>query len=922
MDKEESEKQITRIIEKYENLTPTERKHYNEANTRKNFILPLFEALGWDTRSDDVPEEERASGKRVDYAFKINGITKFFLEAKPLSADLDELRWAEQAIWYAYHKSVPWVVLTDFESIKVFNAEWDEQDAERNLVFEVSYKDYLTNDKLWFLSRLSIEKGELDEYAEREFKKPKRVAVDKQLVSDLLMWRDKLYVDFSGYNPLIDKKKIAENVQKVLNRIIFIRSCEDRGFEEKSLQEIVRNWEESKRKSDDLINNLRVLFREFDKNYDSKLFEERILFESEKFVVDDSTLAEVIKETYKGSRGIRWNFNDINADVLGSVYEQYLGQIHREDGEEKKSSKRKSQGIYYTPRYIVDYIIENTLGQLLKNKPAHEASKIKILDPACGSGSFLIKAFEVLDEHIRRENRQKGTDALINYARKLTILTSNIYGVDLDEEAVEIAQLNLLLKALEKRERLPNLSHHIECGNSLISGAEAELEKYFGKDWKDKKPFNWKDKFSDVFKQGGFDVIIGNPPYVRPEQVNKKDRNFFIDNDYFSKFFGRFDLYVLFIEQSLKLLKNDGYFSFIIPYSFLTQNYAKKIREWILKDFILISILDLSHVRVFSGAEVMSCVFVIRKRKPDTNAQVLILKPIEIGEFANKYNIAQTRLLKMPQFMIRTDLSEDADFIINKIKNNSYPLGKFCYCVVGLVPHDSKTGESKNRLIHKERKGESFKPYIEGKNMDRYVINWDNKFIDYQPALMHRPKFPELFENNKIIIRRITTDRGLISTYDDSNFYTNDGLTLCVQWFNLGAVKIKDVYPEKDLQMSKKYDLKFILALINSKLINFYFKKVLHTGLHVYPEAVRHLLVPKIDFSNNKEGEQYDELVKLANKMLKLNKDLQKFDPILYEEEYKELKSEIDKTDKEIDEKVYKLYGLTPEEIKIVENKD
>lgn len=879
MSRQEGEKQITRLIEKYENLTLAQRKQYNEANTRKNFILPLFEILGWDTRSEDVPEEERASGKRVDYAFKINGITKFFLEAKPLSADLDELRWAEQAIWYAYHKSVPWVVLTDFESIKVFNAEWDEQDAERSLVFEISYKDYLTSDKLWFLSRLSIEKGELDEYAEKEFKKPKRVAVDKQLVVDLLRWRDNLYNDFSGYNPLIDKKKIAENVQKVLNRIIFIRTCEDRGFEEKSLQEMVRNYEEGRSKSDDLVNSLRILFREFDKNYDSKLFEEKILFESEKFIVDDNILAGVIKETYKGSKGIRWNFNDINGDVLGGIYEQYLGQIQREDGKEKKSSKRKSQGIYYTPRYIVDYIVENTLGEILKNKPAHEASKIKILDPACGSGSFLIKAFEVLDNHIRRKLNQKGDNWLINYARKFNILTSNIYGVDLDPEAVEIAQLNLLIKALEKRERLPNLSHNIECGNSLIFGTETELKKYFGKNWKDKKPFNWQEKFSEVFKQGGFDVIIGNPPYGA--ELSKVEQN------YFKEIYeiGSTDTAILFIKKSLENLEEGGFLGFIIPKAFCFASNWQKIRDLVWDN--VLTIIDCG--KVWREVKLEQVVVILQKGLKHKKYQSGIIQneQIKIIGQIGKFDIEQFGLFL-------NGISDRELMIAQKVLKSSIKLNDIAKNKRGAMLQKEISNNGDTEVIGGAHLCRAGVVGIKGK-INRGSIIDEKAFI----------------KSNSVLVQRI------IAHIENPTEH----------------IKIVAVVPNNKNQIivdtinqitttDKNYSPQFICTLLNSQFINWYvYRFILGKAIRSMefdnPTTSR-LPIPKIDFSNKQEKVRHDELVKLANKMSKLNKEFQKLDSFLNEEKYNEIKKEIQKTDKEIDEKVYKLYGLTPEEIKIV----
>ena len=196
--------------------------------------------------------------------------------------------------------------------------------------------------------------------------------------------------------------------------------------------------------------------------------------------------------------------------MLGNIYEQYLGVILTKIGKRAKLKEshahRKEQGIYYTPTYIVDYIVRNTLGELLKDKKI-DASKIRVLDPACGSGSFLIKAFDILNEHHARKDKNYNQKTLagenIAYSAKERILKNNIYGVDLDKQAVEIAQLNLLLKIAEKGHRLPLLQENIKNGNSLIDDHNIAGDK----------AFNWQQQFKSVMSEGGFDVVIGNPPY-------------------------------------------------------------------------------------------------------------------------------------------------------------------------------------------------------------------------------------------------------------------------------------------------------------------------------------------------------------------------------------------------------------------------
>jgi len=252
MDKVKAKVKIKELIEKYEHLSPSQIKGYLEANTRKDFILPLFQTLGWDVYNqssyDEVTEEYQVSGKRVDYAFKIDGIIQFFLEAKSLPENLYDEKWAEQAFNYAWHKSIPWVILCDFEGLMVFNAEWDIRNPENSCFINLTYKDYLTDfEKLWWLSKDSFHNKILDNEAVKLGKKPKTI-IDKQLAEDLVRWRAMLLSEISSYYPKLDLKKSDESVQRILDRLVFIRTVEDRGIENRILQPVVRNWQELKSK--------------------------------------------------------------------------------------------------------------------------------------------------------------------------------------------------------------------------------------------------------------------------------------------------------------------------------------------------------------------------------------------------------------------------------------------------------------------------------------------------------------------------------------------------------------------------------------------------------------------------------------------------------------------------------------------------
>ncbi len=919
MREKEAKEKIKRLIDKYNNLSSERIKGYNEAQTRKDFIMPLFEALGWDVRNrkaDEVFEEEVTSGKRVDYAFRLDSITKFYLEAKALSVNLDEEKWADQAIWYAWHKSVSWAILTDFESIKVYNAEWDEPRAENSLFFEIKHSEYLKDfDRLWWLSKEGFKKEILDKEALKWGHKPKRVPVDRQLASDLMHWRDLLYNELKGRNPSVNKQKISESVQEVLDRLIFIRTTEDRGIEERTLLGMARTWRDSKKtKAGDLVREINQLFRDYDKNYNSKLFQS---LSCEKLDIDDNIYVDIINELYKSKRGIRYNFAAINADVFGSIYEQYLGYIQQKEGTEQyKAIKRKSQGIYYTPRHIVDYIIKNTLGNILKEISAKELKNIKILDPACGSGSFLIRALEELlsywqgqisktkkhekGTHLGRLEEtfkmQKGQRGLTT-AFKMGLLRDNIFGVDLDREAVEIAQLNLLLKIMERRQLLPNLSHNIICGNSLISGTPIELRKYFGKEWKKKEAFNWSETFTELFKgdNPGFDIIIGNPPYIQSRNLDDKERHYYWDK--YLTDTNHSDIYSFFIEKSIDLLKNQGILGFIIPNTWLQTPSFKSLRKKIFTKTKILNILFFEpRTKIFDRAQVSNVVMILQKeinKKMVLNNYISIYKHSINGEVLfSKIRQKEVNFNKGFNIQINPRIKQ----ILDKTQCNSIPLK-----CTGLIVGGLRTGDD-GRFLKKQTDNKYDRKLLRGRDIGRYYLKWAGEYIWYRPDLMKvkqaaAPKEAEIFEiKEKLLIRMISADK-IIATYDDESFYLlQDNLLL----------------PMND------YNIKYILSILNSKLASFIVKNSM-SNIAITQSLLKNFPIYKIDFSNKKEKFKHNELVKLADKMIELNKKIQKLNPIMDDKEYDEIKLEIEKTDKIINEEVYKLYGLTREEIKIIE---
>ena len=322
--KEEAKKEIQKLVEKFDKSD----KSMNEETTKKNFILPLFRCLGWDVESEDVSAEEKISKKRVDYGFKINGITKFFLEAKKPSEDvLGDTDHIRQAINYSFWKQVTWAVLTNFKDFVVFNAEWKNTDLRQNQFVILNYKEFVEKfDKLWLLSTESFSKNTIDEEATTVGKKQKREPVGKQVLNDLINWREALTKNINKHDHNLDQETLDEAVQRILDRLIFIKSCEDRLIEQPILLPKLRQWEENWRTAKhNLAEELNLVFRHFDSKYNSKLFEPH---PCEDLKIDNETLGKIIKELNGDEYGIiKYDFSAIPADILGSIYEQYLGHI-------------------------------------------------------------------------------------------------------------------------------------------------------------------------------------------------------------------------------------------------------------------------------------------------------------------------------------------------------------------------------------------------------------------------------------------------------------------------------------------------------------------------------------------------------------------------------------------------------------------
>jgi len=979
MTKEEAKQKITELVEKYQKLSEKNIKELNEAATKQGFIEPMFRALGWNFEdTNEVSPEENASNGRVDYAFKLNGVSQFYIEAKPLKADLNNPDYIKQAITYAYNNGVTWAGLTNFGEIRIFNAQ--KNDAWINLKSD-DYSTYF--DRMWLLSKEYFSCGLTNKQAVMEGALAASAPIEERLFKQLRTWREELFNQLFHYNDWLKPEQRDEVIEKFFNRLIFIRTAEDRKLEEHQLLSAIHIWQKNGHKKDELRAFLRQIFQYYNGYYDSELFKTHSL-DNEKLLIDEYIISDIINGLYDIPGGMAaYDFSIIDADVLGRVYEQYLGYIAKAEINKaqnaqakmslgfaadydftllEKKQHRKEQGIYYTPKFITDYIVKETVGRFIKENQAdgyNNILNIKILDPACGSGSFLIRAY---DELLNYHATVHGKAAVeLPQEDRMPILTRNIYGVDLDEQAVEIARLNLLLRGLAKRDHLPPLTDNIKRGNSLISGGEDALTGYFGKGWMQMHPFNWDVEFKDVMANGGFDVVIGNPPYFSVDTFGKASPvAAYLQQVQPKIWMDKTDILFFFLGRAIQLTRK--YVGFIISRSFLEGDKASKLRKYILDECYIKCVIDFRDFMVFKpSANIATCLLVLEKRdksKTQSMNHIIVLrvkqwdKSIEqLMLLINKYTAQQLLPYEdenIQGFMIdQNELFETAwnfspggaSSIYSKIDDGHPKLGEIaivgsgmqtaCNEAFTLTEYEAQTSNLEKHLLKKRALNS---------DIDRYVINHSGKYLIYVEDLESIdgcPQAAKYLETNKNKLEsRAAYKRGDCEWYKYSfpmhkELYDKPKIIIPyrasqnrfaldenAEYLSLTDTTI--IFPRED----KTPNLKYLLGILNSKLMTFRYKnigKLTSKGIYEYFEnGVSKLPIRQINFSVPTEKSTHDKLVALVENIIELNKRL-----ALIQEEYSnerdEVVGKIKNADAEIDKLVYELYDLTAEEIAVVE---
>lgn len=973
-------------------------------------VLEYAYERGLDELNLEKEEKSKTDGTKPDgvlgYLTNNNKDIRAVIELKDAYTNLDHKQNrkndnrtpVEQAFSYVSKcgGKCKWVIVSNFIEIRLYPANDSSAYQAFNiidLVKEENLKEFYTllvkdnlfvrngNSRTDELLRIKIE---TDETITNEF-----YNIYKNL-------RNKLFEHIKENNPSINENIILTKSQKILDRIIFICFCEDLGLlPYKVFKEILYQTQNARFIMTDtrLWEEIKGLFTAIDQGYPQEninrfnggLFKTDNIIDN--LIIKDSILKEILSIE-------KYNFDsDLNVNILGHIFEQSITDLEELkasiNGEnfDKKQGKRKKDGVFYTPEYITRYIVSETIGSWLEDKKkelgyyelpkiddeqwrriktgkvqknnktikAHlnfwleyreVLNNIKVLDPACGSGSFLVQVFDYLKQQRSQVNEEiatfEGVQAEL-FNQDTHILSHNIYGVDLNDESVEIIKLSLWLKTANKKDPLTALDNNIKCGNSLIDDVSVAGTK----------AFDWNKEFPEIMENGGFDIIVGNPPYGA--KLNKDEKSF-IGEKYNSAEY-QIDTYVIFIEKSLLLLKNKGKLSFITPTTWLNMYYFKNVRNLICHK-TNIELVRFFKYQVFNDVIAETCIFLLNKEYDDK--QLIKVSICEgINKIDNQYFIKQKLWQDNFEIGFNVFYQENLLNLVHKIFNKKTPLKKLGDITIGIKPYQTNKGcpkqtiaDVQNRIYDSESKcDDTYLEYIIGSDFNRYKFNIQKtKYIKYGNWLAE-PRTSLDFSKDKIIIRQ-TSDR-IRATID-----------------NQGYLSLNNVH-NLILHNNCTSQLYYILALLNSKLFDFLyhyltpevgraFAEVKTINLERLPivdcpSKKEKLFIDNVNFMLQKNKELQDksnhflnllkaeyEISELSNKLLcwyeldwkHFTNELKKQKVVLsgsqkddwfdrfnrVSSEIKEIQTTITETDKQIDSLVYKLYNLTDEEIKIIES--
>jgi adenine-specific DNA-methyltransferase len=976
-------------------------KGFLEAQARTDFISPFFEALGWDVsnklglrhdvRDVIVERGESDTTGRPDYSFRVDGQVKFFVEAKAPSETLSAAKHILQAKGYAWNtRQVFFVVLTDFAEFRFYDAsiQPDERKPDEGLLLRLGYRDYLEGiEKLWAFSRDRVTSGSLDALLARDVRTQRlRIPVDQAFLDEMTGWRADLAKDIYRNNPDLTARQLNEVVQRILDRIVFIRIAEDRRIiEKRQLADAVDEWK-SRGGKFHISDWLSAVFQRINEDFNGEIFKPHL---SDQVKIDSVVLARIIERLYPPKSPYR--FDVIGVELLGSIYERYLGNTIRLTAKqvrvEEKPEVRKAGGVYYTPKYIVDYIVQNSVGALIQGKTPKQIERLRVLDPACGSGSFLIGAFQCLiDYHIRwyldnpeperRHGRQSlefmrdvqtdadGTNRLSVF-RKVKILTNNLFGVDIDAQAAEITMMSLYLKALEgekqqlpsKQSLLPPLKDNIICGNSLI-GPEFYRNRQIAllSDEEEARvnAFDWQAQFRDILSGGGFDVVIGNPPYRR-ELNYKRPMDEIASTPFGTKYRSpRMDLWYYFVHRGLELLKPSGVLSFIVNAYWTTGTGAEKLIAALRNTAHLDEIFSLGKLAVFQGVSGQHMIVRITKGRTRSATTIKLASPAleSTAEPFVQGRAAVAVFSKSSDELFRgdtIDLQPDFGGLLQKIERGT-PLRELGKVRQGIAENPASINRKTNEkykgrfeagegvftlrpdeLEHLDlpaRERKLLRPYHDLKDIGRYRLSEPSLWLIYStpktcPDIAEYPRLRTHLERFKPIMEQRRETRSKQNSWWHLHWPRDEDIwkapkVLSLQMGSRPAfVPVQEpVYVSFSVNVFVPFDstregLNYIVGLLNSRLLWEWYRhhaKRRGIGLEINGHVLGATPIRKIDFSDPSDKALHAEMIALVERMLDLNR--RKGSGRLAPSELSRIDRDIMRTDREIDGLVYDLYGV------------
>lgn len=995
-----------------------------EADIRQSLIDPLFEALGWDVRNtamvapqyrEVIPEpslDVEGQQKAPDYTFRVGPLAKFYAEAKKCGVNiLNHPAPAYQLRRYGWSAKVAVSILTDFEELSVYDCTFrprESDKASRARLLYLRFEEYPERwRELWdVFSREAVWSGAFDQYAASKRKRGTS-EVDIEFLKDIESWREALACNFALRNKDLSSEGLSAAVQLTIDRVVFLRMAEDRGLEPE--QQLLKLCE----RPDIYRRFMRDLCRRADEKYNSGLFH----FQKELGVaelpdrltpqldVDDRVLKPILQSLYF-VHGSPYRFDLMPVEILGTVYERFLGKVIRltaghQAKIEDKPEVAKAGGVYYTPAYIVDYIVKQTVGTQIKGRsPAQLAGlrngkqPFRVLDMACGSGSFLLGAYQCLLDHCLAWYMQNKPGAYpkavfqdprsgawrLTIGERKRILTTHLFGVDIDPAAVEVSKLSLLLRALEGENdttlalqlrlfhdrALPNLAGNIKCGNSLVSPdyflrelapSEDELKRV--------NPFDFSAAFPDTMANGGFNCVIGNPPYIRIQTMKEWAP---LEVEIYKELFraggnGNYDVYVVFIEQGLKLLNASGRLGFICPHKFFNSQYGTNLRTMIAAGKHVSHVVHFGAEQVFERATTYTCLLFLDK------------SPVSRFRFARVDDLLAWRTtgLAVEGWVKAKDVTADewnfsvgagAD-LFARLSEMPHKLGDVADIFVGLqtsaddvfildlVAETERTYRLWSKALDREWVFEKalLRPLASGTDVRRYgrlgnrqyilfpyrVENERAALVEFDTIKRQQPKTAAyLIENRRRLEDR---ERG---AFRDAQWYRfgrsqNLGIQqrvkLCIPRLveqlhaafdsdgshfldnvDVGGVTLKQGFVDQGLE--------YLLVLLNSRLMRWYFPQISAPFRGGWRSANRQFLsrlpLRLLDCQNSSDKAVANELDELAVSIQGL---FQRLADARGQSQQHAIERQIDATDAKIDTLVYRLYGLNAREITIVERR-